>query len=256
MGAPLACALMIVAGSAAAAPAIGLVGDRTLVMIETETAALIGSIDLPGKGRLVGIDWRTADRNLYALTEAGEILRINFATHIAEPVLTAGQLLPMAEPVTMSFNPSIDRLRLVSGLSNRRIDVDTGEITIDAPLHFAPGADVGGATPNIVATAFSSGPGRQPAMAAQYGIDAGLGALVRQSRPSDGALYPVGLLGIAKAGRYAFDIAQDADGTPTAWLVADGILYTVSLEDGSVSKQQPLPGTAGRLRDLTILSDM
>jgi plastocyanin len=47
-----------------------------------------------------------------------------------------------------------------------------------------------------------------------------------------------------------------AAGTNVGWLIADDVLHTVSLEDGSVTGSWPLPAAAGGVRDLTILSGM
>lgn len=248
-------ALLVAAGAASAGTAVGLRGDSTLVTIDTATAAVSATAELQGVGRIAGIDWRPADTGLYAVTETGEILRVDLAGGSAQVVSTTATVLPIAGPVAMDFNPMADKLRLMSGLTNHRIDVATGETTVDGSLHFAPEAEVGDATPMIVATAYANSFGK-PEATAQYNIDARMGALVRQTAPNDGVLMPIGMLGIAPSETYAFDIATDAAGVNTGWLIAGDMLHTVSLEDGSVTASWPLPEAAGGLRDLTILSDM
>lgn len=47
-------------------------------------------------------------------------------------------MLPLDGPVAMDFNPMADKLRLMSGTTNHRINTDTGETTVDGALHFAP----------------------------------------------------------------------------------------------------------------------
>jgi hypothetical protein len=163
--------------------------------------------------------------------------------------------LPVAGPVAMDFNPAADRLRLMSGLVNHRVHPDTGATTVDGALHFAPEAGLDGVTPMIVATAYANAFGR-PETTAQYNIDAGLGALVRQTAPNDGVLMPIGPLGIAPAESFGLDIATDAAGVNVAWLVAGDMLHTVSLEDGTVTASWPLPAEAQGARDLAILSHM
>ena len=51
-------ALAVSLSAAAAAPAVGLVGDKTLVMFDTETLAVSGTMDVSGVDSLVGIDLR------------------------------------------------------------------------------------------------------------------------------------------------------------------------------------------------------
>lgn len=251
----IALVALTAAGAASAATGVGLAGERTLVMIDTATAEVTGQFDLPGEGRILGIDWRPADKSLYAVSDAGEILRVDLAAKTATAVATTATMLPLDGPVAMDFNPMADKLRLMSGTTNHRINPDTGETTVDGALHFDAAAEVGEAKPMIVATAYANSFGK-PEATAQYNIDAGMGALVRQTAPNDGVLMPIGMLGIDPAETYAFDIATDAAGMNTGWLVADDMLHTVSLEDGSVTASWPLPEAAGGLRDLTILSEM
>lgn len=243
------------AGTALAATAVGLVDDRTLVVIDTTDASMTASFELAGTGRLFGIDWRPADGGLYAVTDAGEILRIDLDAGAAEVVATTDTILPVSGPVAMDFNPAADRLRLMSGVVNHRIHPDTGETTVDGDLYFAAGTGLAGQAPDIVATAYLNAFGK-PEATAQYNIDATRNALMRQTAPNDGTIAPVGDLAIPAAQSYALDIATDADGTNTAWLVADGTLHTVSLEDGSVTASWPLPEAAAGIRDFTVMSDM
>ncbi len=250
-----AAALLASSGLALALPAIGLSGDRTLVMLDTDTPTEAKTVEIATEGRIAGIDWRPADGSLYAVTEAGEILQVDPMTGQALPVAATSVVLPLAGPVAMDFNPMADRLRLMSGTVNHRVHPDTGETTVDGALHFAPEADLDGTAPMIVATAYINSFGK-PEATAQYNIDAGLNALVRQSVPNEGTLVPVGALGIPAAEVYALDIATDAQGGNTAWLVADGVLHTVSLEDGAVTASWPLAETAAGLRDFTVLSGM
>ena len=77
-------ALGLLASAAVAAPAVGLVGDKTLVMFDTETLAVSGTMDVTGVDRLHGIDVRPADgipsyeyepnRLTLVLSETGQIV--------------------------------------------------------------------------------------------------------------------------------------------------------------------------------------
>ncbi|MDB5615715.1 MAG: hypothetical protein JWQ22_3368, partial [Devosia sp.] len=50
------------ATAAYAAPAVGLVGGTTLVMFDTETRAVSGTMEVTGVDGLAGIDVRPADK--------------------------------------------------------------------------------------------------------------------------------------------------------------------------------------------------
>lgn len=241
-----------VGGIAGAQPAIALTGARTLAVIDVETGQFMGGFNVPGTARLLAIDWRPADQRLYALAASGEILRVDLDALTAETVSTTSILLPEGGPVAMDFDPAEDMLRLTSGRKNHRVDPDTGEVAVEGDLQLSHDAD--GAAPMIVATAYSNASGA-PVASVQYGVDAGLGALVRTT-PETGVATPIGRLGIAAAATYAFDIGTGPDGINTAWLAADGLLHTVSLEDGSVTATWALPAQAGEVRDIAILSHM
>ncbi len=49
-------AFALLTGAAVAAPAVGLTGDKTLVMFDTETLAVSGTMDVTGVDRLHGIE--------------------------------------------------------------------------------------------------------------------------------------------------------------------------------------------------------
>ena len=56
--------LVLGAGAAFAAPAVGLVDGQTLVMFDTETRAVSGTMEVTGVDGLAGIDVRPADKLL------------------------------------------------------------------------------------------------------------------------------------------------------------------------------------------------
>jgi hypothetical protein len=90
-----------------------------------------------------------------------------------------------------------------------------------------------------------------------YDIDAGLGALVRQTAPNDGTLATVGMLGIAEATKpMVFDIQTTEDGTNTAWLVTNNVLHSVDLETGAATAQGAIEGAEGAIRDFAVLPAM
>jgi hypothetical protein len=103
----------------------------------------------PGE-RILGIDWRVARGQLFALGSSGILYRIETATATASQV---GPVIPVpirGNEFGFDFNPTVDRIRVVSDAGlNLRLHPDTGALVdgdpgaeglqTDAPLAWAPG---------------------------------------------------------------------------------------------------------------------
>lgn len=247
-------ASLSLAGSAAATPAIGLSGDRTLVMIDSETATVTGTMEVGGVDRLLGIDLRPATGQLIGVTQAHRIVDINPSSGEAKVISTMDVMLPSTEgPVIVDFNPAANKLRFMSGTTNHRVDIESGAVTVDGSLAFE-GSDMhAGEEPNIVAAAYINSHGK-PEKTAMYDIDATIGAVIQQVSPNDGTLAAIGKLGIEASETYAFDVATDAEGNNTAWLATGNMLHAVSLTSGKVEKSWEIKGLDGSLRDITFMT--
>lgn len=241
---------------ALAETAIGLTGDKTLVMIDTTTAAVTGTMEVEGVDRLLGIDYRPGNGTLVGVTDAHVIVTIDTATGMATELSTMNTMLPSTDgAVIVDFNPMADRLRFMTGTTNHRVNVDTGEVTVDGPLAYMAGDMHEGETPNIVAAAYINSYGK-PEATGMFDIDGTISALIKQAPPNDGTLAAVGKLGVTLDGPVGFDVATSADGTNTAWLAAMGGLHTVDLETGAVTGTWAISGTDQPIRDLTVLPAM
>lgn len=247
-------ALVAAAGSAAAAPALGLVGDKTLVMIDTDTATVTATMDVTGVDSLLGIDLRPSNGMVYGVAADGHVVTIDLATGAATVVSMLETMVPAGMPTIVDFNPAADKLRFMAGTTNLRADVDTGKVTTDGSLAFQGGDMHHGEAPAIVAAAYINSFGK-PEATKMYDIDATIVALIQQVSPNDGTLGAIGKLGIDGADHYAFDVQTTADGTNTAWLAAGGMLHTVDLETGKVSGSWAIQGAPGAIRDITILPE-
>lgn len=247
----LTLALAAGATAAAAAPAVGLVGEKTLVMFDTATPAVTGTLVVTGIDRLVGIDMRPSDGRVYGVTGDGVLVTLDLTTGAATPVATLDQPVPSGS-VSVDFNPAADKLRVVSGLANLRIDPASGKVTRDGDLAFLPDDMHRGETPDIVAVAYTNAYGK-PEKTAMFNIDATIGGLIQQTKPNDGTLAAIGKLSAAPHATYAFDVATDARGTNTAYLVGDATLYTVDLGTGTATPVGEIAGLPGGLRDMTVL---
>lgn len=245
---------ILAAVAAQAAPVVGLAGDKTLVMFDTEKPAVSKTLEVTGVDKLVGIDFRPGTKTVMGVTPDSSIVQIDLETGAAKQIAKMDKPLAMTEaPVIVAFNPMADRLRLMTGTTNHRVHPDTGAVTVDGVLAYEDGDMHKGETPDIVAAAYTNSYGK-PEKTAMYNIDATIGALIQQTKPNDGTLKAVGKLGIdGKPADYAFDIQTTPDGANTAWLAADKTLYTVNLETGAATKVGDISGVEKELRDITVL---
>lgn len=238
-----------------AATAVGLTGDRTLVMIDPATAMATGTLEVRIEGRLLGIDWRAPNQTLIGVTDGFAVVVIDPATGAVTPLVQMDTPLPLSPetPVIVDVNPAADALRFMSGTVNHRVNLSSGAVMVDGALNWAADAGQTG-TPMVAGTGYINNlPGTRPESTAMYNIDAGLSALLRQAPPNDGTNRPVGMLGQQLAGPVAFDVWTGADGANTAWLAAGGLLHTVDLATGAVTGSWPLQGVEAPLRDLTFM---
>lgn len=249
--------LAATAVAASAAPVVGLVGDKTLVMFDTDTPAVSKIMEVSGVDSLVGIDLRPSNNTLVGVTADSTIVTIDMQTGAASEVAKMDKPLTISDaPVVVDFNPMADRLRFMTGTTNHRVHPDTGEVTVDGSLAFEDGDMHKGEEPNIVAAAYINSYGK-PEKTAMYNIDATIGGLIQQTKPNDGTLKAIGKLGAeGTPATYAFDVQTTADGENTAWLVAGTALHTVDLETGKATKTADITGTDGDIRDIAVLPAM
>nr|WP_297585127.1 DUF4394 domain-containing protein [Devosia sp.] len=241
------------AGSAFAASAVGLVDGNMLVMFDTETRAVSGTVEVTGVDSLAGIDVRPADNMLYGVTLNGDVVTIDTASGAATVKSTLSEKLSSYEGAIVDFNPMADRLRLM-GLdgTNHRVNVDDGMVTVDGSLAYEAGDMHEGEAPAIVAAAYINSIGK-PEATAMYDIDSTIVALIQQVSPNDGTLKAIGKLGVDGGSSYAFDIQATEDLTNTAFLVVDNVLHTVDLETGAAEAWGAIEGVDGSITDIAIL---
>ena len=199
---------------------------------------------------LVGIDFRPATGDLYAVAPSGRLYVLNLTSGAAS--------IPNASPTALSggrfgfdFNPTVDRIRVTSDAEqNIRLHPDTGAVAgVDTNLQFALTDVHAGADPNVVASAYTNnfvGAGAT----VLYDIDSNFDALLIQNPPNAGTLNTVGVLGVNTTDRVGFDISPGTGiayasltvaGTPTA-------LYRIELASGAAT-------LVGAIADATILGE-
>ncbi|MET3588662.1 hypothetical protein ABID21_004798 [Pseudorhizobium tarimense] len=105
--------------AASAAPVVGLVGDKTLVMFDTDNPPVSETMDVSGVDRIVGIDLRPSNNTLVGVTPDSTMVTIGMETGAATEVAKMDKPLTTGDaPVVVDFNPMADRLRYMTGTTN------------------------------------------------------------------------------------------------------------------------------------------
>ena len=190
---------------------------------------------------LLGIDYRPANGLLYGLGSSSRLYLINPLTGAATQV-GSGQFSTLLSGTTFGFdfNPTVDRIRVVSDLDqNLRLNPNDGSVAaVDLSLNYAAGDPFFGLSPNINAAAYANNvPGALSTTL--YVIDSAQNSLAIQNPPNNGTLTTVGLLGIDASRFNGFDISGlngiGYAATPAASGCPAADLYTINLNTGLAS---------------------
>lgn len=170
---------------------------------------------------LVGIDMRVpfsangvsngvpAEGTLYGLGSNGGVYSIEYTdADTSTAVATKRAQLDQALSGTsfgVDFNPTVDRLRIVSDTGqNLRANVDTGATIVDGTLNM-----MGTVTGGVVGAAYTNNDTDPATGTTLYDLDAALDQVLLQSPPNAGGLTPVGALGVDAVGEVGFDLYSD-----------------------------------------------
>lgn len=221
---------------------IALDTSNTLAFIELDTflgrpRVLTRRVRLRNvPGTLLGIDYRPATREFYAINDASTLFTLDPFTGTV--LSTQSISLPFLGGTFsgFDFNPQADRLRLTgSNDQNFRIDVDLGVVVNaanggDGTLKYTTPA-LAEINPFISASAYTNS--RAAASSTQlFNIDTNLDRLVIQNPPNDGALQDIGSLTVDFRNATGFDILTNAAGINTAYAISGSTLYTINLTTG------------------------
>ncbi len=229
---------------------IAAVGNSTALLSWDSSAPgsiLSGSFvsGLQSNETIVGIDFRPATGQLYALGTSSRLYTLNTANGAASAV--AGAFAPPLNGFNFGFdfNPTIDRLRVVAETNkNTVLNPITGAVQLSATdLFFGPADPNFGVDPNVVNSAYTNnfvGAGATQL----YGIDTALDILVTQANNA-GTLGTVGPLGINATGVGGFDISGTT-GIAYASLLPSGSsqsnLYSINLATGAATNPGQIDG--------------
>ena len=198
---------------------------------------------------LLGIDYRVAKDQLYALGSSGRLYTINEDTAVASAVGMPFSVKLEGTQFGFDFNPTVDRIRVVSNTGqNLRLHPDTGAVVdsnptlegvqTDGKLTYAAGDVNFGKSPTTVGAAYSYNKA-DTKITTNFALDAAAGTLVTQGSregvmpavsPNTGQLFTIGSLGLT-FNSASFDIqalsdvafaALNSDGTSASrWVVID-----------------------------------
>jgi len=249
-----ASAAVVLPLSAQAATIAALVGDNTLVHVDSGTLKATKTVKVSGvRGRVLGIDVRPADGMLYGLFADGTVATIDPASGKATAKSKLDAMPPAGGRTTVDFNPVADRMRVLgSEGTSLRANVDDGKVATDGRLKYADNGPHKGKMPLVVAGAYSNS-FKGTKGTALYDIDVSTLEMYEQSPPNDGVLALTGKLGVAQAETIAFDILADGAGGNAGWMVADGRVYKVDVSNGKATEVGKLSGVKGAVRDIAIL---
>ena len=240
----------------------GLTADGSLFNIDSRAPSdkkksfKLGGVE--NGDRIVGIDYRVAYGDLYALAQSGQIYLINTDTGIAVKVEGSKPVGFMrGDTFGFDFNPAADKMRVVGdGDLNLRIHPDNGSVidfdkTVDSiqtdpKLTFDKSETIAVTTPDIVAAAYTYNT-KDAKLTTNYAIDRTLDRLMMQGTkegvkpsvsPNLGVLYSVGDLGQGDIVDANLDIS-DVHNVALATLQIAGSnetkLYYVDLNTGKAS---------------------
>jgi hypothetical protein len=215
----------------ASANAFAVTSTNQLVRFNTSTPGTVTSVGtingLQLGESILGIDFRPATGELYALGSTSRIYTLNKTTAAANQVAVLSTALA-GTAFGFDFNPTVDRIRIVSNAGqNLRINPTNGVAIVDGTIN-GPTLSVDGAG---YTNSFNGA-----TTTTLYDISAVTDTLYIQNPPNNGVLTTVGALGVNVGDVNGFDILS-SDNTAYAALSVAGVtgLYRVNLTTGAAT---------------------
>ncbi|MGH7554520.1 MAG: DUF4394 domain-containing protein [Longimicrobiales bacterium] len=217
----------------------GVTLDNRLVLFGSAAPGTIVSempiSGLPAGRRIVSIDFRPSDGQLYGAGTDNRLYRINVNTAIAAGVGSGFTTALEGTHFGFAFDPVADRIRTSSaeGDQNFRLNPTDGTLTAtDSDFAFSAGDPNLGDAPALAALAYTNSVAGAGSTVL-YGIDSGNDVLVTLTNPNSGVLRTVGGLGFNTVPCASLDI-DARDGRAWATLADNGTtrLYSIDLATG------------------------
>lgn len=207
---------------------------------------------------VAGMDVRPADKTLFAIGSTSRLYLIDGKTAAASPIGAVFTTLLSGTSFGMDFNPSVDRIRVVSNTGqNFRVNPNDGTfIGPDTALTFASG-DVNVGTPSGDGLAYVPSNPASDAGPTTFLIDESRKLLCAfGANANQGTVSTLGSLGVALgvSSQSGFDIVRES-GVDNAYMVMNvggaqhSTLYRVDLKTGAATSLGEVGGSP--LRALT-----
>lgn len=265
----LALLALLLAAATLSAETITLLDNGTsLIFVDSATPNVaINTVPITGLqvGETIsGIDYRPANNQLYGIGSQAsgtlaQLYRIDTVTGAATAIgstfaLTASQV------VGMDFDPVNDVLRVISNVgSNRRVNPDTGAVTVDTNADYAPG-DPNAGTGNVPHALAYSNNVSGATSTTLYGITyANQVILVTVGSPNGtpvspntGQMFTVAGSGLNNYFNFTTGMDITSAGTAYAVLNSPVRLYTVNLSNATLTLLGNFP--TGTISDLAVVT--
>ncbi len=186
----------------------GLTDNNQLIKYNADNAeapfAPITIIGLQASEKIMSIDFRPATGQLYGLGSTSRLYQINLNTGNAVAIGTTTFTPALNGTIAnIDFNPTVDRVRLVTNASqNLRLHPETGAVA-------ATDLNINGATNAAITSIAYTNSIAGAATTELFDIDVTSKKLFKQIPPNDGVLVEVGTLNVNFAGKAGFDITPD-----------------------------------------------
>jgi hypothetical protein len=184
------------------------------------------------------MDYRPETGELFAMSNASRLYRLNGTTGVATQVGADGAFTLSGTSFGFAFNPVSDRIRVVSDANQSlRLNPNSGALAAtDGSLAFAGTDTNAGADPNVVAAAYTNQVPGAVISTMLFDIDSALDILAFQNPPNAGVLNTVGGLGVDTGDNVGFDI-DGFSGIAYASLQigSSSSLYTINLMTGAAT---------------------
>ena len=188
-------------------------------LVEVSAMSITG---LAAGERLLAIDFRPLNGQLYGVSSASKIYTIDLSSGMATAVGAAFSPMINGDWVGFDFNPTVDRIRLVTNSGqNLRLNPITGQVA-------AVDGTINPMNTDVTAVAYTNS-FAGATTTTLYDIDVATDMLYMQAPPNNGTLVAVGSLGVQAVGEAGFDISPDNS-------VAIAALYGRGLEEGQTEE--------------------
>ncbi|MDZ4845122.1 MAG: DUF4394 domain-containing protein [Chitinophagales bacterium] len=248
-----------------------LTSNNHLISFDSENPSIVRSqIAVTGvmmRQTVVGMDFRPATGELFALgynatTTEAQLYIVNTTSGISA-VVAAPVMLTLSSMVVMDFNPTVDRIRVMStNDANYRLNPITGAIAAtDANLNYDV-ADVNfGANPNVNAVAYTNSFSGS-VTTTLFDYDFALNILAKQIPPNDGKLLTIGASGITvNVADPSIDMdifSEMSSGMNVAYLAANtgaavnDMFYTIDVNTGAATSSRMI-GFGIAVRNIAVM---